>query len=641
MAVASARSGHRTLIISTDPAASLGDVFDVRLSSRPRRIPLAQGVLHGLEIDAPRVLARWLASRRPGFERIALRGTWLDRDDVSALLSLSLPGVDELAALLEMHRLAIDGRYDRIVVDTAPTGHTLRMLMAPESLRAIARVFDLMQSKHRVVVEALRGAWTADVDDVLIEEIDRTGEALNALLRDPGAMHVTWVTLPESMSVEETVDAATALGAAGIPLREIVINQLTPAPPQACGWCDRRRHVERQALAGLRQHLPRVPAIGISSRAEEPRGVRALASVGREIRTRQRAVSGRTSPGGLWRAAGPVPRAWSALPLIAGPETRFILFGGKGGVGKTTCAAAAAVAIASEARDRRITLLSTDPAHSLADAFAVPVTDVPAPPWRRTPKLLVQEVDAPARFRAVRDRYAAAADALFDRLTSNRSGSVRVDVGQDRRVMRSLIDLAPPGIDELAAIIDVIDTLQSDPSHLLIMDSAPSGHALRLLEMPAVVQDWVKALMSILLKYQPVAGVGDLGAVLLRLSRGLGYLRALLTDSARTSFIVVTRAAALPGAETGRLMRRLRRLRIHVPLVIINAVGRGTCARCRRAGRIQHAAIGQLGRQLPNRVPITIAPAELPPPSGAAALLRWQRTWRPHTKRPAPAAISS
>ena len=67
-----------------------------------------------------------------------------------------------------------------------------------------------------------------------------------------------------------------------------------------------------------------------------------------------------------------------------------------------------------------------------------------------------------------------------------------------------------------------------------MIDTAPTGHALRLLEMPALVHDWVKALMAILLKYQPVVGVGDLGAVLLRLSQGLGRLRELLNDPART-----------------------------------------------------------------------------------------------------------
>jgi arsenite/tail-anchored protein-transporting ATPase len=226
-------------------------------------------------------------------------------------------------------------------------------------------------------------------------------------------------------------------------------------------------------------------------------------------------------------------------------------------------------------------------------------------------------------------------------LTHDRSGTVVVDAGQDRRVMHGLIDLAPPGIDELAAVIEVTDAIDSDAADLVVMDTAPSGHALRLLEMPALVHDWVKALMSILLKYQPVVGLGQLGPVLLQLSQGLSRLRALLADSARTSFIAVTRPAALPRTETRRLLGRLQRLRIHVPLTIVNAAGRGTCARCRSVAATQQMEIAHLGRVMPGAMPIVIAPAELPPPRGARDLLRWQRTWQPQTRRPGRRAISS
>jgi arsenite-transporting ATPase len=204
--------------------------------------------------------------------------------------------------------------------------------------------------------------------------------------------------------------------------------------------------------------------------------------------------------------------------------------------------------------------------------------------------------------------------------------------------MHDLIDLAPPGIDELAAVIDVTGALAGSAREgieadfdIVVMDTAPSGHALRLLEMPGLVQDWARALMSILLKYQPVAGIGELGAVLLKLSRGLGGLRALLADPERTSFVAVTRAAALPREETLRLMDRLAGLHVHVPAILINAVGRGTCARCRRAAAAGEREVASLreavrssGRGSPR---IAVTPAAIPPPHGPAALRRWQRTW--------------
>jgi arsenite/tail-anchored protein-transporting ATPase len=147
--------------------------------------------------------------------------------------------------------------------------------------------------------------------------------------------------------------------------------------------------------------------------------------------------------------------------------------------------------------------------------------------------------------------------------------------------------------------------------------------------------------MSILLKYQPVVGLGELGTALLHLSQGLGRLRALLADAERTSFVVVTRAAALPRVETQRLMRRLVALEVHTPLVIVNAVGRGTCVRCRAAADSETREIDRLAIDTPQDVPMAIAPAELPPPRQVRALARWRRAWRPRSKPSRAAAISS
>jgi arsenite-transporting ATPase len=149
--------------------------------------------------------------------------------------------------------------------------------------------------------------------------------------------------------------------------------------------------------------------------------------------------------------------------------------------------------------------------------------------------------------------------------------------------------------------------------------------------MPALVQEWARALMAILLKYQPVVGVGELGAILLKLSQGLRRLRALLADPQRTHFIVVTRAAALPRAETNRLLRRLLRLRIRAPLVVVNAVGAGTCPRCRAQRRREAVEIARLRTDLSSssqRPGIVEAPGWMPAPHGHNALAEWRRSWR-------------
>ncbi len=624
LAVAAADQRVRTLVISTDPAPSLADAFRRPLSDAPRRISPS---LQAVEVDAHRALDRWLATRRATLERVVLRGTWLDEEDVARLLRLSLPGIDELAALLEISRFGRTGDFDLIVVDTAPTGHTLRMLSMPDTLLAVSGVFDRMQDKHRVMVEALRGAWRPEPDDRLIEDMAQEARELAALLRDPERTAMTWVTLPEPMAVEETADAVAALDAQGIRVADIILNRVTPPPPSSCRWCQARRAFEAGAIEALRKRFRGIPLRAIQTQDHEPRGVQALRKVARHVNG-DSPLSPRESG-----TKGAVPISVSVrvsrTTFALKPPAAFLMFGGKGGVGKTTCAAAAAMTAAASEPDRRVLLISTDPAHSLADVLGVRLSDTP----RRIPaaprNLTARELDATAGLERVRERYRAAIDALFNRFTRDSA----FDATQDRRVMQDLIELAPPGVDELIAVIDVMDAAVEHQRGrtLVVVDTAPSGHALRLLEMPALVQDWTRALMAILLKYQPVVGVGELGRVLLKLSQGLGRLRTLLSDATQTQFIVVTRAAALPRAETARLLKKLSPLRIDVPVVVVNAVGAGTCARCQRQRAAEVKEIAALRRALRSHAKpptVVVAPGRMPPPHGAEDLAVWARAWR-------------
>src|SRR6185312_3929386 len=127
-AVTEARHGARVLVVSTDPAHSLGDALGVRLASRPRAIALGRRLdhsggparpsarrrdrLHASELDAPHALSRWIADHRHALGDIIEHGTWLDRDDADALLNLPIPGVDELVGLVEIMRMATPDAYD-------------------------------------------------------------------------------------------------------------------------------------------------------------------------------------------------------------------------------------------------------------------------------------------------------------------------------------------------------------------------------------------------------------------------------------------------------------------------------------------------------------------------------------------------
>jgi arsenite-transporting ATPase len=283
--------------------------------------------------------------------------------------------------------------------------------------------------------------------------------------------------------------------------------------------------------------------------------------------------------------------------------------------------------MAAAAPDRRVLLLSADPAHSLSDVLKTTFSNEPRTCPGGPDNLDVRELDAALALRRAREEYASAIDELFDRATGS-----SVDAAHDRRVMHGLIDLAPPGLDELVAILEVTTLMIGGAGtwdHIVI-DTAPTGHALRLLEMPALIHDWTRALMRIVLKYQPVVGVGSLGEVLLSMSKRIGALRRMLSDRTLTTFVLVTRAAALPRAETLRFLSALSSLGIHVPTVIVNVVGQGSCRSCLGAAAGERREIRLLSRAVAGNAPprIVLAPAEIPPPEGSRALLRWYGKWR-------------
>jgi arsenite-transporting ATPase len=302
-------------------------------------------------------------------------------------------------------------------------------------------------------------------------------------------------------------------------------------------------------------------------------------------------------------------------------DARWLLFGGKGGVGKTTCAAAAALDLAV---DRRVLLVSTDPAHSLGDVFGTTFGDDPRPVRGGPTTLQVREIDAAVEMTRFRRKYVAAVDEAFARIARSAGG--------DQAAFRELIDLAPPGIDEVIAVAEVAEALADAREHdVIVTDTAPTGHALRLLQTPALLRQWVQALMAILLKYHEIVGAGTLAALLVQLSKRLRGLQEILANPAHARFVIVTRAAAVPAAESEHLMASLGGLGIAVGAVIVNAVGGGQCRRCRATARAQSHEIALLRRTVlaAGGYAIIEAPAEVPPPHGAAALLDWRTSWRP------------
>jgi arsenite-transporting ATPase len=306
-------------------------------------------------------------------------------------------------------------------------------------------------------------------------------------------------------------------------------------------------------------------------------------------------------------------------------DARLIFVGGKGGVGKTTVAATLAIRLARTQPSRSFLLLSADPAHSLGDVLRSSFGDrggqVPAGPRN----LIAREVDATHAMAERRDALREAIDELEDNL-----GSVGARNGGTAG-SASLLGLAPPGIDELFGLLAIVDAL--DARDVVIVDTAPTGHALRLLQTPAVVHEWLQLLLRVLLEHRSVVRPGRLAAELVNTSRRIRRLEAILINRARTRFLVVTRAASMPMLETRRLIRELRTMRLAPSSIVVNArtLSPGVCRRCRRVASSERRALATLART--RDCDIIEAPLVAIPPRGAPALTRWARTWSREGRR--------
>ena len=164
-------------------------------------------------------------------------------------------------------------------------------------------------------------------------------------------------------------------------------------------------------------------------------------------------------------------------------------------------------------------LLSSDPAHSLGDVLDQKLDDGQRRVKTSAGRLFARELDARARFEALRARYRRSIETVFAALTR---GS-RFDLAFDRTVMEDLIELAPPGMDELFAILAVVEALlekRGSQFDVVVLDTAPTGHTLRLLALPETALAWIHAMLAILLKYRELIGLGQLARDLARRSAG-------------------------------------------------------------------------------------------------------------------------
>ncbi|MCG2759646.1 MAG: ArsA family ATPase, partial [Candidatus Delongbacteria bacterium] len=226
------------LLVSTDPAHSLMDSIG--------EIPSLKN-LEILEFDANAYLENFKNNNNQKLHEIASRGTFLDEEDITNLLDLSLPGLDELMSFLEISRWVEEKKYSCIIVDTAPTGHTLRFLGMQDVLSKWLIALDTMLAKHRYMKKLFSGSYHADELDIFLKNLAVSLKNMKKLLQDPKLCCFVPVTIAETLATKETISLINKLQNLKIPIAEIIINRLVPV--SLCPLCE---YVRIQQTIGIK-----------------------------------------------------------------------------------------------------------------------------------------------------------------------------------------------------------------------------------------------------------------------------------------------------------------------------------------------------------------------------------------------------
>lgn len=263
---------------------------------------------------------------------------------------------------------------------------------------------------------------------------------------------------------------------------------------------------------------------------------------------------------------------------------KMIMFGGKGGVGKTSCAASSAIWAAEHGRNTLI--ISTDPAHSLGDSLGVELSPGIPTPIEGIENLTALEINPKVNMSEYKD-------LTNINLMEEMGMSGLMDTLPIFDDMEELASMTPPGIDEALAFGKILEFVETEHDYdLIVFDTAPTGHTLRFLSLPETLSGWIGKLIKMRLKIGNMFGAvkrlftreekkeDNSLEVLERLNNAILNAREDLTNPVKNSFIIVMISEEMAITETGRLLNELIKYNIPVSTIVINQLYQNATELC-------------------------------------------------------------
>lgn len=507
-AIAIAEGGRRVLLVSTDPASNLDEMLGVPLTDTPREVPGVAG-LWALNIDPEAAAEAYRARVLAQMEGAAEAARATVREQLSGACTTEVAAFDEFAALLAGGAPG----FDHVLFDTAPTGHTLRLLSLPAAWTGFLAANEA-------------GASCLGPHSGLKTQEGRFRAAMDAL-GDAATTAIVLVTRPDPAALAEATRSAGELAALGLANQRLVINGLFHASRTDDPVAAAIEGSGRAALAGMPEALRRLPRDEVPLRGFDMVGLAAL----RVLFRPGAEPSGLRAP----RGTAAMPAVPSLDALVDGLAARghgLVMVMGKGGVGKTTIAAAVALGLVT--RGHAVHLSTTDPAAHLAMTLG-----------GEMPGLRVDRIDP----KAETERYVA-------KIMESRGRSLD-EAG--RALLRE--DLRSPCTEEVAVFHAFSRIVSEARQRFVVLDTAPTGHTLLLMDATGAYHRQMTRSLD------QSNGQGRIVTPLMRLQ-----------DPAHTQILIVTLPETTPVSEAAALQEDLRRAGIEPYAWIVNRALSGSGA---------------------------------------------------------------